>query len=190
MGGKSGGGYEEPASSQALAEISKNLYNTTGPLRQEFINRGEQFLGGQMDVTASPMYGALKAGTETGFNQSKDALMGLLPAGGQLNQGLTDLAAQRALGTTQNYGALAQDELNRALGLGTGMLGSVTGGLSSSASQQAAAMQAQAQSDQAKGQGIGSIAGSIIGSMVMPGIGTAIGGAIGGGVGGAAGGGW
>lgn len=205
---KKGGGSSEPESSRLLSELARDMYTQTAPLRgavlqqsggeyaglaaapkpyqagmQAFNNlagRSNRFLAGGLDVTQSPMYGAMKQGVEQEYGAARDLLLSQVPRGGAQTAGLVDLAGQRAGMMTGIRGDLAQQELARAervaqTGLadrsdaisrafGLASMGGVDPGsaLAQSAAAQSAAMQAGAQRSAGKGSALGSLGAAAI----------------------------
>lgn len=157
-----GGGpnYGNP-SADILARLSQDYYNQTQPLRTSLIGRSNNFLSGGLDVTQSPMYGALKSGIEGQFGTAKNNIMSSLPQGGALLEALSNLEGQKASSLATGIGGLASDELTRAYGLGTGGAGTALGGLGNAAGLQGQSLLAQAQNRSQMlgglGQGLGSI---------------------------------
>src|SRR3990167_7833828 len=89
FGGLFGGGgdYGNP-SADLLARLSQDYYNQTQPLRTSMIDRSQSFLSGGLDVTQSPMYGALKSGIEGQFGTARNNILSSLPQGGALLEAL------------------------------------------------------------------------------------------------------
>lgn len=138
MRSKDGGGANGPdAMSKMQAQIAQQLFDQTNPLRQQLIGRSNQFLTGGMDVTASPMFAALKQQTEAQYGNARNQIIGDTPAGGQLTQALIDLNSARANTLGQGAGSIAESELARAMMLGTGAAGQAMSGLGQAASIQA-----------------------------------------------------
>ncbi len=147
------------AAPNALAEISRRLFEQTDPIRASLIGRSKSFLDGNQDVTQTPQYGALKTAAENQFNTAKDNIISSTPGGGGLISALANLQAQKAAALTAGTGSLADNEMSRSFALGTGTAPVALGGLGSAASSlgQIGAAQA-AQSGQAL-QGLGMGAG-------------------------------
>ena len=216
---------KEPASSKMMAQISKDLYGQTTPIRNALIQSSANFLGNPQtveqpagyiaqpvtpyvptgipnitqlssgggvtnpytlklqpsqyvapetvqqsigqnmpwDYSQSPVWQGLNLGTNRAYDTSKDSILSMIPVGGQLENALAQNEFERAAQKTTNASAITADELDRAMKLAFGQLGSITGGLQGSAQQQAAAMQAQADQNQAKGSAVGTIIGGLVG---------------------------
>lgn len=165
-GGK-GGKNGENESANALADMAGEMYKETRPLRTPMINRGTRFLQGNLDVTASPMWGASRSGIDTGYAQARENLFATVPRGGALYGQLGDVERARAHDMAMARGTIAEGELNRALQLGTWGAAQGTQGLGSAASAQAQQLAAQQQAKGAKGQGLGQLGGAAMGAYAM-----------------------
>jgi hypothetical protein len=163
--GKGGDPAQNPYAVQ-LAELSKKLFEQTDPLRTGLIDRSNAFVSGNMDITASPMYAGLKSAVDSQFGRARDNTIARTAAGGGLTDALVDLETGRANTMAQGTGQLASDEMNRAMGLGTGLLPIGSGGLGQAANlqgQQIAMQQQQdAQAKQGAGAGVGMLAALLI----------------------------
>jgi hypothetical protein len=157
---------QENEAANELAGVARALFQQTDPVRKQLIGRSNDFLGGNLDVTASPMYASLKNAVDTQFNQARGNTIASTPSGGSLTEALTNLEGSRANTMTQGVGTIAEGELNRAFGLGTGLLPQTTSGLGQAAgiqSQQLMAQQQQsAQAKQGAGAGLGMILAAAI----------------------------
>lgn len=146
-------------SAEALAEISRALFEQTSPLRGGLIDRSNAFLAGDLDVTKSPMYAAMKTAVDSQFNRAKDNTIARTAAGGGLVDALSGLESDRAQTMTANIGQLAQGELDRSFGLATGILPTSTSGLGNAAAIQGNQLSEQAamqqQTAQSAGMGLG-----------------------------------
>lgn len=143
-----------------LEKIATDYYNQTDPIRQGLIGRSKQFLDGNLDVTASPMFASLKLANEQQFQRARDNALSSNAAGGGLTSALVGLEGQKAQSMTQGISALAGDELNRAMGFANPQ-GAMSGlGTAAQIQNQNAQFQAQqeAQMKQGMGQGIGMLA--------------------------------
>jgi hypothetical protein len=115
------------------------------------------------DVTATPTFQAFKQSTGQNFAQAKDrAISGIAP-GGALTEALVDLEGQKASTLTQGAGAIYEDELSRAMALGTGLTGTSMNSLGQAGLTQAGIAQANSQRDAAKSESLGQGAGAVIG---------------------------
>ena len=116
-----------------LTKIVTELYGQTAPHREEILSSGLDFLQGNYDYSASPMWGASKAAAEDQYGLARENLMENLPTGGSLNQGLTDIAGSRARTLTDEASKIAQDEYNKIYGYATGMPSTAIQGLGTAA---------------------------------------------------------
>lgn len=166
--GKDGGGSgptSNPAA-DAQSRIAEALWNETSPLRKLFLDRGNAFLTGGLDVTQSPMFGNLKNAVETQFGRAKQNVLETSPVGGGLTSALAALEAQKASTMTSGISGIAEGELSRAFGMASGAPGQALAGLGSAASIQGALASANAaraaSAKQGMGQGLGMLAYSAI----------------------------
>ena len=148
----------------SLQDIALSLFNQTDPLRQLLIGNSTNFLNGNMDVTGTPMYRALKSGTENQYSQARNSIIADSPAGGPLQKMLADLENSRAQTLAQGQGQIAQDELNRAMGLATGSTNTATNALGQASSIQQLQANADAQRSAGLYGAIGSGLGAYLGS--------------------------
>jgi hypothetical protein len=146
------------------ARLATQLFNETDPVRQSLIGRSNDFLGGGMDVTATPTYGALRDATARQFQTARDNAISQLPAGGALSSALVGLQGQRASTLAQGASSAFGDEMARAMTLATGQTGESIGGLGQAAQAQGLSAQAGAAQNAAKsgavGQGLGTYMGN------------------------------
>lgn len=135
---KDGGGANGPdAMARMQADIAKKLFTQTDPLRRQLIGRSTAFMNGGLDVTRSPVFSALKQQTESQYGTARDNIIADTPTGGPLIAALTELNSNRANILGQAAGSVSEDELARAMMLGTGATGQAMSGLSQAASVQA-----------------------------------------------------
>lgn len=164
-GGKKGGPVPNE-SAEALAEISRQMFQETTPIRQGLIGRSNDFLTGNMDVSSTPQFLSMKNAADVQFGQARDNTIARTANGGGLVDALAGLESDRANFLTQGAGDIAESEMSRAFGLGTGLLPQTTGGLGQAASiqqQQIASQQAQqAAGKQAAGTGAGILLASFL----------------------------
>lgn len=147
-------------------DVSQQLLDQTDPLRQQLIDRSQNFLGsggGLPDVLASAPYLAYKDAANANFARARDNIMANTPTGGSLTSALGNLEANRASTLTQGAGQLYDNETARALGLATGQVPTALNGLSMGGNTQALLAGAQAQQSSAKASSLGSAAGSYLG---------------------------
>lgn len=171
MGSSSkGGGRDSKRASRSadtLSKIALDLYNQSSPVRQGLLDRSNAFLAGNLDVTASPLFGSVKDAIQSQFARAKENVLANTASGGALTSALSDLESNKASSMASAMGGLASDELSRAYGLATGGAQMSQSGLASAGGiqSQLAANQAQVQAagKQAAGEGIGRGAAAIIG---------------------------
>jgi hypothetical protein len=138
----------------------------SNPLRQQLIDRSGAFMGGNLDVTQSPMYGALKSQTESQYQNARNNVIADTPTGGALTAALTQLNGNRANMLAQGTGVIADSELARAMTLATGQTGQAMSGLSSAANTQAMVAQSEAEREAGMLGALGAGAGAYFGSKV------------------------
>ena len=162
---KGGGGAEKSARNLIRAQSSwaHELFGDTRGIRSGLFDRSEDFLGGGMDVRETPAYEALKLSADSGFNQAKDNLIARFAPGGGLIDAVTDLEAQRANTLTQGAGQIYDQEIARAIALGTGVTGQSLGALGNATQAQMGIAQSQAQQNAAGKGALGSAAGMYLG---------------------------
>jgi len=128
------------------------------------------------NISANPLFALLKDANEQQFDLAQDRAMSILPQGGSLNQGLSDIERGRASSMVASMGGLAENEQQRRQLLTSQALGLASGGTtgamqgfgnagalqSQAASTQAMLANANANRDAGKSQGIGQIAGMAI----------------------------
>ena len=166
---------------EAQARISQQLFSESTPIRQSLNKSALGFLRGDRDVTGTPAFAGLKDMIESQFGRARESVIGSTPTGGGLTSALTGVERGRAGALVQGTAALSENELNRAMMLGTGLVPTSVGGLGQAGQTQAfAAAEAQRQSAQKKGD-TGAAAGALIGFMIGGPGGAAAGGAAGGG---------
>ena len=119
MGKSSGADRSAEAAAKAQSDLAQQLLGETGPLRRQLIGDAGGFLTGGRDVTGLPEFAALKGANEAQFGVARDAIIANTPEGGALTAALAGLEGDRAANQTNFTGALASDEVNRALGLAT-----------------------------------------------------------------------
>jgi len=130
------------------------------------IDRSQSFLSGGLDVTQSPMYGALKSGIEGQFGTARNNILSSLPQGGALLEALAGLEGQKAGAMATGIGGLASDELNRAYGLGTGGAQAGLTGLGGAASLQQQMLLGQLQQRSGLMSGLGAGIGGLLGGII------------------------
>jgi hypothetical protein len=179
MGGSSKGGSSGSTSStkispleQSLADISKEMYATTSPLRSSLIDKYSSVLGGNYDYksdpTYSPLFQSAKQGIEGQYGTARQNILSSTPAGGGLTKALSNLDIARA-------GDMATVPANLQSQIANSLLGNATSAAwntpqtsiaslgSANNSYASRLMQQQAISAQGKtglGQGIGNLAGT------------------------------
>lgn len=155
----------------ALLASAMDFLNQSGPLRDQFVNRANNFMSGNLDVTQSPMYGALKLAADQQYRNARENILASIPQGGALGEALAQNEFDLARTMTAGTGQLAQDELNRAYSIASGAPQLAFSGMGGAASAQAAQAQARAQERGATIQGKGNIWGG-----AMRGMGSMMGG--------------
>jgi hypothetical protein len=120
MGKSSGGGGEDNPYAEVAANIAQQIFEETTPMRQNIVGRGEQFLEGDFDPTASPIYNPMRKGVEGQYNVARENVISSLPQGGGLQQGLADVETGRADALSAVTGQIAQNEYNKIFGYATG----------------------------------------------------------------------
>lgn len=136
-GGKGGGGEASEAAGEAaraMADLAQQYYAETAPVREPVISRLGQFMGGDFDVSASPLYKPLRRGVENTYSAARKNIMANLPAGGPLQEGLTTAEISRAGGLTDIMSQLGADEYSKAYSLASGSPQVAFSGLGSAAS--------------------------------------------------------
>lgn len=174
QGALGGGAYDaargategkQPQTDTTLQEISKALYAETDPLRRAMLERSGAFVGGNLDVTQSPQYAALKRGAESQYDRARQNIISTTPTGGALTRALAQNEYAKAGALTQGAGNIASQEQQIAYGLATGTpLSTSFGGLGSAAALQGQQAQAQAQQNAAAKGALGTGAGALLGS--------------------------
>lgn len=162
MGGKNDAGEAAGAAAQAQARLAEQLVGESSPLRRGLIADANAFVSGGRDVSSLPEFAAAKSIGEAQFQRARDATIANTPEGGALTSALTGLEGDRARGFTELSGALAGDEVNRAIQMATFGAAQGSSGLGAAANAQAMRAQAEAQSNTGKGQALGTIAGAAI----------------------------
>lgn len=117
----------------------------------------------KFDLSASPVFAAMKDVTESQFGRAKDNVIGAAPEGGPLLAALTDLEGNRASDLVRNTGMLGEAEMQRAFDLvsaGTG--GAIQAG-GNAGMIQAQLAQAQATQSAGKAGALGTGAGAYAG---------------------------
>ena len=149
----------------AQSRISQQLFAESTPIRRQLNTQSLDFLSGGRDVTSTPGFASLKDIIESQFGRAREATIGNTPTGGGLTSALTNLEGQRASSLVQGTAALNEQELNRALTLGTGLVPTAVGGLGQAGSTQAfgaaQAQQASAQKKGSTGQAAGRVAAAV-----------------------------
>ena len=135
-----GGGSGTPSSGNyldVLAQLSQDYFGQTQGLRTGIIDRGEQFLAGDLDVTKSPLYASGKNAAEVQYGLARDATLANLPSGGGLQSALARGETDKARTMTDLSAQIGQDEYNKIFGLATSAPAVALGGLGTAAGQQA-----------------------------------------------------
>lgn len=144
--------------------MARELFDSTSGVRGSLIGQSENFLGGGMDVRETPSYEAYKLATDSGFNRAKDNAIARFAPGGGLIDAMTGLEGQRATTLATGAGQIYDQELQRALTLGTGLTNTGIQGIGQAAQTQAANAQASSSTAAAGKGALGSAAGGYFGS--------------------------
>jgi hypothetical protein len=112
----------------AQAAIAKDLYNSTGSIRNPLIERYGDLVQGNLDPTANPIYNPaftqMKRANEEQYGIARQNILDTLPQGGVLQNQLGNLEMQRAQGMETGLNDLVQriigDEYGKAYGMATG----------------------------------------------------------------------
>jgi hypothetical protein len=139
-------------------ESAKHLISQTDPLRQSLVSRSGQFLEGGLNPAASPLFAPTKVSFDQQFKRAREGIMSTGLTGGALKSAIGNLEAQKAGGLASAMGGISGQELQNALGLATGQLGTASNLLGQAGAAQAQQAQAQAAQKGAKGQAAGSAA--------------------------------
>jgi len=156
------GKEDEPTNSagqaaKAETKLAQQLVGETTPLRQNLISDAGQFVSGDRDVTGLPEFAAFKNSAESQFSRAKDSIIANTPEGGGLTAALTQLEGNRAGNQASFTGALAGDEVTRALQLATFGAAQGTQGLGNAGAVQASRAGSQAAENAAKTQAVANI---------------------------------
>lgn len=151
------------AASDIQARLAQQLFEQTDPLRRSLIGRSEDFLSSG-NVLNSPQFADLKVQTGQMFNQAKDNSIARFAPGGALMDALTGLEGDRASALSSGAADLQENELSRALSLGTGLAGTSLGSLGQAGGVQAQLAMARSQQNSAEKGMLGSGIGALLGS--------------------------
>lgn len=147
----------------AQTRLAQQLVSETTPLRQNLISDAAGFVSGGRDVTSLPEFAAFKGSAETGFNRARENIIASTPEGGGLTAALTQLEADRAGNQAGFTGALASEEVQRALQLATFGAAQGSQGLGTAGFIQAQRAQGESAANAGKAGGLGSAAGALLG---------------------------
>lgn len=114
------------------------------------------------DVSSLPQFHTLKDVTESQFGNARKNIIESTPQGGALVDKLAGLEVDRATNLSRGSSQIAQDQLNQAFQLATGMTSSAQQGLGSAAATQAQMAANEASTKGSKGQAAGTIAASAL----------------------------
>ncbi len=114
-----------------LSQMAQNYWNATAPVRDSVLSRLSEFMGGNFDPTASPMYAPIKSSTEQQYGTARDKIMETLPVGGALSESLADLESNKANTMSSLISQLVLDEYNKAYGIASGSPQTSQSGISS-----------------------------------------------------------
>ena len=161
MGGGGSRSRRSPAV-EVQSRLAQQLFEQTDPLRRSLIGRSDAFLAGG-DVMDSPQFANMKVQTGRSFNQAKDNTIARFAPGGALIDALTGLESDRAATLSAGAAGLQEDELSRALALGTGITGQSLSALGQAGNTQAMLAQSNAQVKAAEKGAIGEVGGALVG---------------------------
>lgn len=165
MGGSSSSDRQASEASRFQMEMARALFNQTDPLRRNLISQSQDFLSGDQDVSASPVFRAMRSQIEGQYGVARNNIIGDTPTGGALTQALVELEGGRADALTQGAGQVAGSELDRALALATGQTGTAAYSAAGGAASAAQLAQARSQRDAGLYSSIGGAAGALLGNM-------------------------
>lgn len=149
------------ASTEWLTNMSKGYYNQTAPMRNELIGNLTNFLQGNNDPTASPMYAPIKMTAERQYQTAREQAMEDMPMGGALYDSLANIAGQRAKSITDMISQVVQDEYNKAYSMGQGSQQVSAAGVGAGAQSSNQLLSALASQQQAGASGVGNAVGLI-----------------------------
>ena len=142
------------------SKIANKYYRQTMPARTNILHRGTDFLRGDFDPAASPVWDPTKTILEDQYNRARENVIANMPVGGPMQGALGDIETNRANQLASLGADIATDEYNKIYGAAMGAPQVSLGGLTSIAGTQAAAQAQQA------GAGFGAI-GDIGGGLGM-----------------------
>lgn len=163
---------------QQLANVSKELMDTTAGLRSGLINKYNNYLSGNYDYQADPTYQGLfstyKSGLESQYQNAKENLLSNM-SGGALTRNLGQLETARASDVGRMPGQITQDIANQIMGQTYGTAwqtpGTAVGALSSAnnsyGNRLSAQMMSEASGKGGLGAGLGSLAGQLGSAWIM-----------------------
>ena len=152
------------SASDLQAQLAQQLFEQTDPLRRSLIGRSENFLESG-NVLNTPQFADLKVQTGQMFNQAKDNTIARFAPGGALMDALTGLEGDRASALSSGAADLQENELSRALALGTGLTGTSLGALGQAGGVQAQLAMARSQQNAAEKGALGSGIGAMLGAI-------------------------
>lgn len=117
------------AATQWLTNMSQDYYGRTAPLRNQLITRLQNFMTGNLDPTASPMYAPVKMNAERQFQTAKENVLSTLPKGGALYDTLAELESSKAASISTMLSQIIQDEYNKAFSMGQGSQSTAAAGV-------------------------------------------------------------
>jgi len=149
------GSKTENPSGDAAAGIANQLMSETSPLRQNMISNWSDMLGGNYDMSQSPLYGQAKYNIGSQFDTARNNIMSALPSGGGLQKAIADTYTQEAGSMANAMGNAWQDEYNKAYGMASGAPQMAISGLGIGAGATAAQNSAKMGKTGDVGQGLG-----------------------------------
>jgi hypothetical protein len=144
-------------------EIAQWIFENAKPVAESLSGRYKNFLDGNLDVTGTPQYAAMKSAADSQFGRARDNIIATSAPGGALTSALANLETNRALGLVQGAGTLAENEMSRAFGIGTNQVPVALQGYGNAAQTSAYRNAAASQQNSQAMQGIGYGAGRMFG---------------------------
>lgn len=130
-----GGGSSENKGASWLAlkqaEIAEDLDRQTSPMRNTLIRKFENALDGEGSINArkSPLWGPLRDTVDSQYQHATGAMMGDMPAGGDVADMIARLQAGRQYELGLQEANLGQDMMEKIYGVAWGVPGQAMGNL-------------------------------------------------------------
>ncbi|RLA60194.1 MAG: hypothetical protein DRQ89_13165 [Epsilonproteobacteria bacterium] len=106
--------------SKLSSEMAKDYWKRTKGVRNQVIGGLDDFMKGNFDPTASPMYASQKLAVEQQYQTALDNLLANLPSGGGMGENMASLEMGKAGSLVDMIGKIIQDEYNKAYGMAVG----------------------------------------------------------------------